>query len=88
MKLTPLHLASILGIAEVSAQTFGSVKFPNWGTPILDPKLTTHTCYTCLRSQHNWIFDKTIYYKQYSGIEPTVANVAGDGMECCADTHS
>lgn len=74
---------------QASGQTFGSIKFPAWSTPILDPKLTTHTCYSCLRSQHNWIFDIGSYYKQYAtATEPTVANIAGDGMECCQDTYS
>ena len=49
-------------IAITHSATLASIEFPEWGAPIFDPTLTSHTCYSCLRSHHNWIFDSARYY--------------------------
>ena len=74
-----------MGIAEVTAEAFASVQFPQWGTPIMDPTLTTHTCYSCLRSHHNWIFDSAHYYESYS-TEPKASTLPN--QQCCQQNYN
>jgi len=77
------RIASIVAI--VHAATLASIKFPDWGSPIFDPTLNTHTCYSCIRSHHNWIFDADRLYH----VEAT-AVTANDlvSQACCQDTYT